>query len=57
MTWNWQQPDWPNFSDKSLLDNFEKQLLLSAGFAFGTLKHLNEEDKQHQQRSIKNIGN
>jgi Fic family protein len=47
MTWNWQQPDWPNFSyDKSLLDDFEKQLLLGAGFAFGAFKHLNEEDKQ-----------
>jgi Fic family protein len=56
MTWNWQQPDWPNFSyDKSLLDDFEKQLLLGAGFAFGAFKHLNEEDKQ--QLTVELISN
>jgi Fic family protein len=56
MTWNWQQPDWPYFSyDKSLLDDFEKQLLLGAGLLFGAFKHLDEEDKR--QLTIELISN
>ncbi|MDO9270367.1 MAG: Fic family protein [Methylobacter sp.] len=56
MMWNWQQPDWPNFSyDKSLIDDFEKQLLLGAGLLFGAFKHLNEEDKR--QLTIELISN
>ena len=48
MMWNWQQPDWPDFScDKSRIDDFEKQLLLGAGLLFGAFKHLDEEDKQY----------
>lgn len=47
MMWNWQQPDWPNFSyEQSSIDDFEKQLLLGAGFLFGAFKHLDEQDKQ-----------
>jgi Fic family protein len=56
MTWNWQQPDWPNFSyDKAPLDNFEKQLLLGVGVMFGAFKHLKEEDKR--QLTIELISN
>jgi Fic family protein len=56
MTWNWQQPDWPNFSyDKFPIDDFEKQLLLGAGILFGACKHLNEQDKQ--QLTIELISN
>jgi Fic family protein len=56
MTWNWQQPDWPCFSyDKAPLDDFEKQLLLGAGFMFGAFKHLNEEDKR--QLTVELISN
>lgn len=56
MMWNWQQPDWPYFSyDKSLLDDFEKQLLLGAGLLFGAFKHLDEEDKR--QLTIELISN
>ncbi|MDI1277345.1 Fic family protein [Methylobacter sp.] len=56
MLWNWQQPDWPNFNyDKSLIDDFEKQLLLGAGLLFGAFKHLNEEDKR--QLTIELISN
>ena len=34
MMWNWQQPDWPNFSwDKALLQKAEQHFLLSdSGF-------------------------
>jgi hypothetical protein len=36
MIWNWQQPDWPDFSyDQSQIDDFEKRLLLGAGLLFG----------------------
>lgn len=56
MMWNWQQPDWPYFSyDKSLLDDFEKQLLLGTGHLFGAFKHLDEEDKR--QLTIELISN
>lgn len=56
MIWNWQQPDWPNFSyDKSRLDESERQLLLGAGFAFGAFKHLDEEDKR--QLTVELISN
>jgi Fic family protein len=56
MMWNWQQPDWPDFSSgKSRTDDFEKRLLLGAGLLFGVFKHLNEEDKQ--QLTIELISN
>jgi len=46
----------PNFNyDKSLIDDFEKQLLLGAGLLFGAFKHLNEEDKR--QLTIELISN
>jgi len=47
MTWNWQQPDWPDFSyDKSRIEESEKRLLLGADLRFGAFKYLDEEDKQ-----------
>ncbi len=48
MTWNWQQPDWPNFKwDRSRISAAEEQFLLGAGVAIGTVKHLGE-DEQNQ---------
>jgi len=56
MMWNWQQPDWPDFSyDQSRIDESEKQLLLGAGLLFGAFKHLDEEDKR--QLTIELISN
>jgi Fic family protein len=47
MVWNWQQPDWPDFSyDKSRLDDLEKRFLLGAGILIGAFKHLDEEHKR-----------
>jgi hypothetical protein len=41
MMWNWQQPDWPDFSyDPSRIEESEKRLLLGAGLRFGAFKHL-----------------
>jgi len=46
MTWNWQQPDWPNFSwDEAPLRKAEEQFLLGTGMLVGTLKHLPQSDR------------
>jgi Fic family protein len=47
MKWNWQQPDWPDFSWKqaSLL-KAEAVFLLEAGEYAGTAKHLGAEDRE-----------
>src|SRR5271154_4165671 len=48
MTWNWQNPDWPNFTwDRSRMTAAEEQFLLGAGVVIGTVKHLSEDD--HKQ--------
>src|SRR5580698_5851368 len=45
MTWNWQQPDWPNFKwDHSRISAAEEQFLLGTGVAIGTIKHLGEDE-------------
>jgi Fic family protein len=46
MTWNWQQPDWPNFQwDRARLEAAEKQFLVSGGVFVGTVRHLGNEDR------------
>jgi Fic family protein len=48
MTWNWQRPDWPNFSwDEDRLAAMEQQFLLSSGVLVGTVKHLPAEQRNH----------
>src|SRR5580698_2163232 len=45
MTWNWQQPDWPNFKwDHSRISAAEEQFVLGAGVAIGTVKHLGHHE-------------
>jgi Fic family protein len=45
MTWNWQQPDWPNFDwDRLRMSAAEERFLLGAGVAIGTVKHLGEDE-------------
>jgi Fic family protein len=47
MPWNWQQPDWPNFSwNTRLLMSAEEHFLIAAGTFRGTVKHLGLEDRQ-----------
>ena len=47
MTWNWQQPDWPNFSwDQDRLKKAEEAFLVGSGVLQGTLKHLDEADRE-----------
>jgi Fic family protein len=46
MTWNWLQPDWPNFTwDRSRLTAAEQRFLLGGGALLGMVKHLRSEDR------------
>lgn len=45
MTWNWQQPDWPNFRwDADRFTEIEKQFLLGGGVLIGSAHHLGQEE-------------
>src|SRR5258708_5420678 len=47
MKWNWQQPEWPNFScDKARLRKAEEHFLVGAGGFAGALKHLPQSDQE-----------
>ena len=47
MTWNWQQPDWPNFTwDSGALAPLEQQFLLQSGEFIGVCKHIGPDDQQ-----------
>lgn len=46
MRWNWQRPDWPNFTwDERRLAKAEERFLLVGGQFVGTVKHLATEDR------------
>src|SRR6266545_2786582 len=46
MTWNWQDPDWPNFVwERNRLLAAEQQFLIGGGVLVGTVKHLGSEDR------------
>jgi len=47
MKWNWQQPDWPNFTwNEARLRKAEEHFLVGTGMFVGTLKHLPQSDKE-----------
>jgi Fic family protein len=47
MSWNWQQPDWPNFTyDSGALEPLEKQFLLQSGQFIGACKHIGADDRE-----------
>jgi Fic family protein len=47
MTWNWQQPDWPDFNwDEVRLRKAEAHFLHGAGELAGAMKHLNLDNQQ-----------
>ena len=47
MTWNWQQPDWPNFSwDATRLGKAEEHFLMGTGVFAGSVKHLSTSDQE-----------
>lgn len=44
--WNWQQPDWPNFSyDVKACRTLEDKFLLQSGQSLGGFKYINEQDE------------
>lgn len=46
MEWNWQQPDWPNFSwDRARLAPAEQEFLVGGGVLMGTVKHLETDER------------
>lgn len=46
MKWNWQRPEWPNFSwNPDLLRKAEEHFLLAGGTFAGTFAHLGTDDK------------
>lgn len=48
MPWNWQNPDWPNFTwDRTQIATAEVQFLLGSGVVIGSVKHLGEQE--HKQ--------
>jgi Fic family protein len=45
MAWNWQEPNWPNFTwDRSRLSAAEEQFLLGSGVAIGAVRHLDKDE-------------
>lgn len=46
MTWNWQRPDWPNFTwDKAALKPLEDRFLKGSGQLIGAWRHLDDADQ------------
>jgi Fic family protein len=46
MSWNWEKPDWPNFTyDSMALASLEKRFLLQAGEFIGAFKHIGDDDQ------------
>lgn len=47
MTWNWQKPDWPNFSyDSKGLEPLEHRFLLQSGEFVGACRHIGPDDQE-----------
>ena len=48
MTWNWEQPDWPDFAwESGRLKQAEQVFLLGGGIFSGIVRHLEENDREH----------
>ena len=46
MTWNWQQPDWPDFRwDHAALAAFESRFLQQSGVLIGSVRHLGDGER------------
>lgn len=46
MTWNWEKPEWPEFTyDAAALEPLEKRFLLHSGEFIGAFKHVGPEDQ------------
>jgi Fic family protein len=55
MTWNWQRPEWPDFTwDANRLRKAEEYFLVGSGTFVGTARHLGTEDRE--QLTVEAIG-
>ena len=46
MNWNWEKPDWPNFTyDAAALEPLEKRFLLRSGEFIGAFRHIGADDQ------------
>jgi Fic family protein len=46
MTWNWEKPDWPEFTyDAAALEPLERQFLLHSGEFIGAFRHIGPDDR------------
>src|SRR5262245_62793225 len=46
MPWNWEQPNWPNFTyDSGALEPLEQEFLLRSGEFIGAYKHVGPDDQ------------
>jgi Fic family protein len=46
MSWNWEKPDWPDFTyDSTALEPLEKQFLFQSGEFIGAFKHIGADDQ------------
>lgn len=46
MSWNWEQSDWPRFTwNQERLARAEQEFLVAGGIFLGTVKHLDDEDR------------
>jgi len=46
MSWNWEKPDWPNFTyNSTALEPLEKRFLLQSGEFIGAFKHIGADDQ------------
>jgi Fic family protein len=46
MTWNWQQPDWPNFTyDSKALEPLEQKFLQQSGELVGATRHMGVDEQ------------
>jgi Fic family protein len=47
MSWNWEQPDWPDFTyDSNALEHLERQFLLQSGQFIGAYRHITADDQE-----------
>jgi Fic family protein len=46
MRWNWERPEWPNFSyDFKALEAFEQRFLVQSGEFMGVFRHVGEDEQ------------
>jgi len=47
MSWNWEKPDWPNFTyDSTVLEPLERRFLLRSGEFIGAFRHIGADDQE-----------